>query len=54
MAERFTLIVPGDRFTVTTEVSTDDQKTSRVDFSKADRALAAIRRRIVASTGPAI
>jgi hypothetical protein len=54
VAERFTLIVPGDRFTVTTKVSTDDQKTSRVDFSKADRALAAIRRRIAASTGPAI
>ncbi|MEU6722935.1 hypothetical protein ABZ917_04375 [Nonomuraea wenchangensis] len=53
VAERFTLIVPGDRFTVTTKVSTDDMKSSRVDFSRADRALAAIRRRIAASTGPA-
>ncbi|MEQ4720198.1 hypothetical protein [Nonomuraea sp. B19D2] len=53
VAERFTLIVPGDRFTVTTKVSTDDGKGSRVDFSRADRALAAIRRRIAASTGPA-
>ncbi|TMR16759.1 hypothetical protein ETD86_24215 [Nonomuraea turkmeniaca] len=52
VAERFTLIVPGDRFTVTTKVSTDDEKTSRIDFSRADRALAAIRRRIAASTGP--
>ncbi|TXK39468.1 hypothetical protein [Nonomuraea sp. C10] len=52
VAERFTLIVPGDRFTVTTKVSTDDGKGSRVDFSRADRALAAIRRRIAASTGP--
>ncbi|MEV5504398.1 hypothetical protein AB0M50_54240 [Nonomuraea fuscirosea] len=51
VAERFTLIVPGDRFTVTTKVSTDDGKGSRVDFSRADRALAAIRRRIAASTG---
>lgn len=53
VAERFTLIVPGDRFTVTTKVSTDDGKGSRVDFSRADRALAAIRRRIAASTGRA-
>lgn len=50
VAERFTLVVPGDRFTVTTKVSTDDGMKSRVDFSKADRALAAIRRRIAAST----
>ncbi|MEV4563308.1 hypothetical protein AB0K12_05980 [Nonomuraea sp. NPDC049419] len=50
LAERFTLIVPGDRFTVTTKVSTDDGQGSRVDFSRADRALAAIRRRIAAST----
>ncbi|WP_406674540.1 hypothetical protein WBK31_07630 [Nonomuraea sp. N2-4H] len=51
VAERFTLVVPGDRFTVTTKVSTDDGQGSRVDFSRADRALAAIRRRIAASTG---
>ncbi|WP_336205863.1 hypothetical protein [Nonomuraea sp. LPB2021202275-12-8] len=50
VAERFTLIVPGDRFTVTTKVSTEDGKGSSIDFSKADRALAAIRRRIAAST----
>ncbi|MEU4544878.1 hypothetical protein [Nonomuraea dietziae] len=51
VAERFTLVVPGDRFTVTTKVSTEDGRGSRIDFSKADRALAAIRRRIAASTG---
>ncbi|MFF4125706.1 hypothetical protein ACFYYP_19455 [Microbispora rosea] len=50
VAERFTLVVPGDRFTVTTKVSTEDGKGSRIEFSKADRALAAIRRRIAAST----
>ncbi|MEV4472550.1 hypothetical protein [Nonomuraea sp. NPDC049504] len=50
VAERFTLIVPGDRFTVTTKVSTDDGQGTRVDFSRADRALATIRRRIAAST----
>ena len=32
-------------------ISTDDGQGSRVDFSRADRALAAIRRRIAASTG---
>ncbi|MEV4105803.1 hypothetical protein AB0J42_36670 [Nonomuraea sp. NPDC049649] len=50
VAERFTLVVPGDRFTVTTKVSTEDGRGSRISFSKADRALAAIRRRIAAST----
>ncbi|MEU7005083.1 hypothetical protein [Nonomuraea sp. NPDC046570] len=51
VAERFTLVVPGDRFTVTTKVSTEDGRGSRIDFSKADRALAAIRRRIAAAPG---
>ncbi|WP_424528762.1 hypothetical protein ACOZ38_03480 [Sphaerisporangium viridialbum] len=50
VAERFTLVVPGDRFTVTTKVTTEDGRGSRIDFSKSDRALAAIRRRIAAST----
>ena len=47
LAERFTLVVPGDRFVVTTRVSSEKGKRGpQLAFSQADRALAAIRRRI--------
>ncbi|GII32306.1 hypothetical protein [Planotetraspora mira] len=48
LAERFTLVVPGDRFTVTTMVKNEkDEQRSEIRFSQPDEALAAIRRRIL-------
>lgn len=53
LAERFTLIVPSDRFDVTTTIRDENSaKDYRIQLSQTDRALAAIRRNILAA-GPA-
>ncbi|MBN6051468.1 hypothetical protein JYK22_05930, partial [Nonomuraea sp. RK-328] len=50
IAERFTLIVPSDRFDVTTTVRDENSATDyRIQLSQTDQALAAIRRNILTS-----